>query len=507
MTLGEHLHATAERLPDKTALICGEISLTFRKFDEQTTRLALGLQAKGIRKGDRVALHMNNTIELSLAYFACFKAGAIAVPINSRLKTDEIEYFLQHSEARMYIGEPTLYELVEPVRDSCPHVGHFFVTSQNEASDAAPCFSELLSGPANGSLPDLADSDEAVIIYSSGTTARPKGVTHTHASLRNCGRVTSQMGFREGDTFALFTPMTHVSGLGCVLIPGVLIGMTLALIPTFDPRAVLRVVERHQCTLIGGLPAALQILVREQSSSTFDVESLRFCLGGGDSVAVSLQTEFQEAFGVPVQEAIGMTEAYMTCFNRSDRIKTGSVGQAAEGVDIRILDEQGREAPAGEAGEMVIRHPGTAIGYWNDAEGTSAAIRDGWLFTGDLAFKDSDGFYWFAGRKKEIIIRGGSNISPQEVEEVLLKHPAVFQAGVIGTADPTWGESVVAFVCPNDDASCSEQELIEFAKQHLADYKTPEQVHFIDEMPLGLTGKVSRKTLKAMAGERQATCV
>ena len=233
---------------------------------------------------------MNNTIELSLAYFACFKAEAIAVPLNSRLKTDEIEYFLQHSEARMYIGEPTLYELVEPVRDSCPHVGHFFVASQNEASDAAPCFSELLSGPANGSLPDLADSDVAVIIYSSGTTARPKGVTHTHASVRTCGRVTSQMGYREDDTFALFTPMTHVSGLICVLTPGVLLGMTLALIPTFEPRAVLRVIERHRCTMTGGLPVALQGLVREQASSAFDVGSLRFCLGGGDSVAVSLQT-------------------------------------------------------------------------------------------------------------------------------------------------------------------------------------------------------------------------
>ncbi len=188
MTLGEHLRETAERLPDKTALICGETSLTFREFDEQTTRLALGLQARGIAKGDRVALHMNNTIELSLAYFGCFKAGAIAVPINSRLKTDEIEYMLQHCEARMYIGEPELYPLAEPTRDSCPHVGDFFVTARSEASDSASCFSDLLDAPVDGSLPNLAESDVAVILYTSGTTARPKGVTHTHASLRNGGR-------------------------------------------------------------------------------------------------------------------------------------------------------------------------------------------------------------------------------------------------------------------------------------------------------------------------------
>ena len=506
MTLGEHLQKTAERLPNKTALICGDTLLTYREFDEQTTQLALGLQAQGIRKGDRVALHMNNTIELSLAYFACFKAGAIAVPVNSRLKTDEIEYILQHSEARMYIGEPALYQLAEPTRGSCPHVGHFFVTSQDEGIDAAPCFSELLNGPAGGSLPDLADSDVAVILYTSGTTARPKGVTHTHASLRNGGRVTCQVGYREDDTFALFTPMTHASGLTCALIPGVLLGMTLALIPRFEPRAVLRVMEGNRCTATLGLPMALQSLVREQSASAFDIGALRLCAAGGDSVAVSLQTEFEQVFGFPIQEAIGMTEAVPTCFNRRDRIKTGSAGEPAEGVEVRILDEQGREAPIDEAGEMVVRHPGTTVGYWNDPESTSAAIRDGWLYTGDLAFKDNDGFYWFAGRKKEIIIRGGSNVSPQAVEEVLLQHPAVFQAGVVGTPDPTWGESIVAFVRPHDNASCDEQELIEFAKQHLADYKTPEQIHFIDEMPLGLTGKISRKTLKEMAGERQVAC-
>ncbi len=223
-------------------------------------------------------------------------------------------------------------------------------------------------------------------------------------------------------------------------------------------------------------------------------------------MAVALQTEFEQVFGFPIQEAIGMTEAVPTCFNRRDRINTGSAGEPAEGVDVRILDEHGREAPVGKAGEMVVRHPGTAVGYWNDSQATSDAIRDGWLYTGDLALKDNDGFYWFAGRKKEIIIRGGSNISPQEVEEVLLKHPAVFQAGVVGTPDPTWGESIVAFVCPHENASCDEQELIDFAKQHLADYKTPEQIHFLEEMPLGLTGKVSRKTLKEMALTQQEVC-
>ena len=504
MTLGEHLHETAERMPDKTALICRDESLAYREFDAKVTRLALGLQAQGIEKGDRVALHLTNTIELVLSYFACFRLGAIAVPVNSRLKTNEIAYILQHSGARMYIGEPELYEIAAPTRASCPKVARYVVTSQRGVRGAAAGFDELPAGSREGDLPDVSDSDVAAILYTSGTTARPKGVTHTHATLRECGRVTCQVGFREDDTFALFTPVTHASGLNCSLIPGVLLGMTIVLIPRFEPSSVLAEIEGRSCTAVVGLPMALQMLVRQQVVSQRDVGSLRICAAGGDSVARPLQAAFQEAFGVPVQEVIGMTEAVPTCLNRVDRIKTGSVGQAADGVEVRIVDQQGNEEPVGEVGEMVVRHPGTAIGYWNNAEATAQAIRDGWLHTGDLAFRDEDGFYWFAGRTKEVIIRGGSNISPQEVEGVLLKHPAVFQAGVVGAPDPMWSESVVAFVRLHDGQSCTETELIEFAKEHIADYKAPEQIRFIDEMPLGLTGKVSRRTLKAMAGGRPA---
>ena len=503
MTLGGHLHETAKRLPDKTALIWGGTQLTYREFDEQTTRLALGLQARGIKKGDRVALHMRNTIELSLAFFGCFKIGAIAVPVNDRLKTDEIAYMLQHSEARMYIGEPELYQRVEPARDSIPHVGQFLVTSRDGASDTVSYFGELLSAPKGGSLPVVAEPDVAAILYTSGTTARPKGVTHTHATLSNCGRIACQLAIDENETGPLYTPMTHVSGL-VELIITVQLGASAVLISGFEPQAILKVIEEHRCTSIGGMPIALQALIREQAANPRDVSSLRTCTTGGDSLAIPVQTEFRNRFGIPVQEVIAMTEAIPICFNRSDRIKTGSVGEAADGVEVRILDDDGREAPLGVAGEMVVRHPGTAVGYWNDPRATSDAIRDGWLYTGDLASKDEDGFYWFAGRKKEIIVRGGSNISPQEVEGALLDHPAVFQAGVVGVPDPSWGESVVAFVRPHDDASCSERELIGFTKQHLADYKTPAQVHFIDEMPLGLTGKVCRKTLRETVQERQS---
>lgn len=221
------------------------------------------------------------------------------------------------------------------------------------------------------------------------------------------------------------------------------------------------------------------------------------CIAGGDAVALSLQSEFRDRFGVAIQEAIGMTEAVPTCVNGQGRIRTGSVGEAGEDVEIRIVAKDGSEPPTGETGEMIARHPGTMIGYWNNPEATADTLRDGWLYTGDLAYRDDDGYYWFSGRQKEVIIRGGSNVSPQEVEDALLQHTAVFQAGVVGTPDLELGESVVAFVSLHSDADCTEQQLIHFTRQSLSDHKVPGAIYFLDEMPLGITGKVSRKALKA----------
>lgn len=219
MSLGETLRETAERLPDKVAMTCGNKSLTFREFDEQATQLAHGLMSRGIEHGDRVALHMGNTIEMALSYFACFKMGAIAVPVSIRLKTAEIEYVLEHSQARMYIGEPALFERTDSTPDCCP-ADRFFVTAQGASESGATPFSDLLKGPADGPLSQVAESDVAAILYTSGTTARPKGVTHSHHSLRQCAKVTIAAGYSGDDVLLLFSPMTHASGLTCILIPG-----------------------------------------------------------------------------------------------------------------------------------------------------------------------------------------------------------------------------------------------------------------------------------------------
>jgi long-chain acyl-CoA synthetase len=395
----------------------------------------------------------------------------------------------------MYIGDPGYCQpsaLPAHLRRS---IRFFEVSDATSSADVTP-FSALLVQTDDAPLPGVPGSYPAAILYTSGTTARPKGVTHSHDSLRQCAIATNALGFSEDDVSLNFVPLAHASGLMVMLIPAIMLGAETALVRAFEPTEVLRTLARRRCTATFGLPAMLQALCREQSENPVDVSSLRMCGAGGDSVSVSLQREFNEIFGVVIQEGIGMTELVPTCCNRPDRVRQGSVGEPADGIAVRILHESGDEVAPGEIGEMVVRGAAIMLGYWNNQEATSSTIRDGWLYTGDLARKDEHGYIWFAGRKKEVIIRGGSNVSPQEVEEILLKHPAVFQSGVVGMPDPELGESVVAFVSLRDGAACGESELIEFSREYLSEHKVPGVVHFIDVLPLGPTGKVSRRTLK-----------
>jgi long-chain acyl-CoA synthetase len=292
-------------------------------------------------------------------------------------------------------------------------------------------------------------------------------------------------------------PIMHMSGLGGAL-SAIRLGGSAVLLPAFQPAVVLDAMERFHCTYTFTLPALMHAVAEEQARNPRDVNSLRFLTAGGDSVPVSLQTRVQGLFGVALQEVYGLTEAVPLTLNPNNAIRQGSIGIALQGVQVRIVDFHDRDLPDGEIGEIVVRSPLNCVGYWNDALATEALLRNGWLHTGDLASRDSDGYYWFKGRKKEIIIHGGSNISPQEVEEALYQHPSVMEVGVIGVPDPVLGERVVAFVSLRPTEAPSEKELIEFARQVLADYKRPERILFIEQLPKGLTGKVHRRSLKEM---------
>jgi long-chain acyl-CoA synthetase len=290
----------------------------------------------------------------------------------------------------------------------------------------------------------------------------------------------------------------HASGFYAVLLPAVMLGATIVALPGFDPAEVLDAIERHRCTFAITLPALMQFVCEEQARKPRDVSSLRIAGAGGDTVPVALQERFQTLFGIPLFECYGMTESLPITVNPLDAIRPGSTGRVTEGVEVRVVSLMGREVALGDTGEVVVRSPANCLGYWDDAKATADLLRDGWLHTGDLACCDAEGYYWFRGRMKQIIIRAGSNISPQEVEEALYRHPAVMEVGVVGQPDPVYGELVVAFAVVREGGGVDAEELCRFARERLADYKVPERIVFVDALPMGLTGKVDRRALKEM---------
>jgi long-chain acyl-CoA synthetase len=488
-TLGDLLHSRAQERLRVTSLFCGDRKMSYRELDQSTTRLAVWMLEQGLKPGDRVAIHWCNSIEVVQLFFAIFKAGLIAVPINPRLKATEVAWVLEHSQAVMCFSEPTLAPITEQAHSRCKSWRHIFTQ--------LPALQTESSFP----LPQVESGQPAIIFYTSGSTARPKGVTHSHRTLLEAAGSLADDLLGKEDICFVMTQMAHVVGFGVDLLPALLNGLPAVLLPAFEPGAALDAIERFHCTFTLGLPVLLQLLVDEQARKPRDVTSLRTVLAAGDIVPLQLQKRFATVFGLLLYEGIGMTETYPIAFNSRTASRAGSLGLPRPGVELRIVDMDDSDVADGEVGELVVRSPANCLGYWNDPAATETLLRGGWLHTGDLAVRDADGFFWFKGRKKEIIVRGGSNISPQEVEEALVQHHAVFEAGVIGDPDPIYGERVVAFVSLRNGKSPGEHELRKLARKSLADYKVPERIFFIHELPKTATGKVHRFALKTMLCE------
>jgi long-chain acyl-CoA synthetase len=476
MTTDDLLHRHAQRQPGKPAVLTAERGITYGELDDSVSSLARRLLERGLRPGDRVAVHSSNSVETAQLLLAVFRAGLIAVPINVRLKAPEIAHILEHAGVRICFSEAAL----------APRAKGVEVVS--ELPD--------LAGAA-GPLPEVDPDRPAAILYTSGTTARPKGVVHTHRSLFESACLLTPDPVGHGDTVLAITQLAHISGLLCIL-PALQQGASVVLLRGFDPGAALDLIERFHCTYTLALPAMLQFIAEEQARHPRDVSSLRNVLAGGDTVPVSLQHRVYNLFGTGVREVYGMTESVPVVLNPASAIRTGSMGLPISGLSILLADLRGREAGEGETGEIRVSSPANCAGYWNDPEATAQLICDGWLRTGDLASRDADGYYWFKGRLKQLIIRGGSNISPQEVEEALYQHPAVMEAGVIGAPDPVYGEVPVAFVAPRAGHVLNEDELRAHAWELLSDYKIPERILFVEALPKGLTGKVDRRYLRDM---------
>ncbi|HZT77668.1 MAG TPA: class I adenylate-forming enzyme family protein [Vicinamibacterales bacterium] len=482
----------AETTPDRPALIVGDRRVTYRELDGWSTAAAAQLRDAGVGRRECVALHLTNGVEIVVGYLACFKRGAVALPINTRFRTHEIDYVLRHARAAAYVGHR---DLAREIAEWPDHVRVRYIDGEFLATAERAGLPSDTTGARDSHGAEVSDDDPAAVLYTSGTTARPKGVTHTQrtlAALAESGA--ALLGDITGTVF-IPLPMVHMAAL-LGLAASLRQSLTIATAPVFEPHAFLDEFERQRGTAMTGMPVLYRVLVEAQRQRRRDVSSGHMFAVGGDSVPTALQQEFTALFGRPLCEAYGLSEIVPVSMNMEDAMRVGSLGRPSPGVRVRICDAAGGDVARGEIGELCVQAPGVFVGYWNNPDATQQSFRDGWFLTGDLAHEDADGFYWFDGRKKEIIVRGGSNIAPQEVEEAIYQHPAVAEVAVVGAPDKQWGEIVIAGVALRAGQTVREDELIAFVRERLSLYKCPERVLFMPALPKGPTGKVLRRAVK-----------
>ena len=486
--IAQCLRAAASSFPDKPAIVFENQTLSYRDFDRAAQRSAGQLIAMGVAPGERVALHMLNSSELAIAYFACFYAGAVAVPINIRMKGPEVAYVLKHSGVSIYLGQPDLFREIESICGDCSSVRQFLTDWQPRNGAAVRETPRLIPGHAD---------EAAVIMYTSGSTARPKGVVHSHRTCRNAAR---GLNIDEPDVVAMMTSMAHAAAF-MMLLAGIEACATAVPFARFDPEATLDMIAKHRCSVVLGLTAMFPALIAAQDAQTRSVVPHARFFATGDAVPAAFKRAFARSFSRPLHELFGMTEVGLIAANFSlAEDPLDSFGRPVCGVEVVLADNDGG-ITSGDRGEMMVRSAATMLGYWDDPKATADVMRNGWFRTGDLVRRDSLGYLSFEGRRKEVIVRGGSNISPQEVEAVLCEHPGVREAGVVGKTDSLLGERVVAFVKAAPDSPPTEHELIAFVTARIANYKVPEEIVFLDALPKGQTGKIARRALKDMLPE------
>jgi long-chain acyl-CoA synthetase len=356
----------------------------------------------------------------------------------------------------------------------------------------------MAAQPDHG-IADVADDDTAVILYTSGTTGTPKGAELTHANLRTNARLSGKLGSTSEDDVVLGAlPLFHSFGQTCGMNSGVTVGGQMSLIPRFDPGKALEIIQRDKVTIFQGVPTMYVAMLNHPDAESFDTSSLRLCLSGGASMPVEVMRGFEEKFGCKVLEGYGLSETSpVASFNHADRErKPGSIGTPIEGVEMKVFDESDNEVAQGEVGEIVIRGHNVMKGYWQRPDATEETMRGGWFHSGDMAKVDEDGYFFIVDRKKDMIIRGGYNVYPREVEEVLYEHPAVAECAVVGVPDDKMGEEIGAAVCLKEGQSASEDELRDHVKENVANYKYPRRIWFVDELPKGPTGKILKREIE-----------
>jgi long-chain acyl-CoA synthetase len=489
------LRARIAASPDKVFLFSQSDGrkYTYKKFGEAVARTASLLAQKGIKKGDVVSLLMPNGVEYIIAYFACWELGALAGPINSLLKTRETAYVISNSEAKALLVNSSFIPTIDSVRQELPQLSNIIVFDRE--ADATQDVTLKDSQPI-----EIQPDDEAIIIYTSGTTGKPKGCLLTHRNvIANARQISEWLGFGPEDRLLTVMPLFHMNAVSVTTMSALYAGGSTVVSPKFSASRFWQLVSDYQITSFGSVATMLSMLLTtypEGVPADLNTKQLRFAMCGSAPVPAETIKRFEEMFGCLVVEGYGLSES--TCrstFNPPDqRRRAGSCGLPI-GNEMRVVDDNDKDVPTGCLGEIVLRGENILKGYYKNPEATKNAFRNGWFHTGDVGYRDKDGFYYIVDRKSDMIIRGGENIYPREIDEVLYQHPSVAAAAVVGMPDELYGEEVAAFVVLREGSEVSEEQLIEFCKGRLADYKCPKTVRLVKDIPKGPTGKLLKREL------------
>ncbi len=502
MSLSRIVEHHADRLADRPALGFGAELLTYAALDERARRTAGALAGLGVARDDVVAVLLHNSLEFVDVMLGADYLGAVFMPLNWRLAPPEVSYIVRHAGAVVLVSEPELERQIEPVRDelTCS-----LVRAGGAGGDGWLGLDEVRAAAEPVAGPERTEPDDLLrLMYTSGTTARPKGVMITHGNLdAKCLAHIAELGLGREDRGLVAGPLYHVGALDLTFTTLLYLGCYQRILRGFSAPDVLDAIERDRLSTVWLAPAMVKLVLDDESLPGRDLTSMRVIIDGGEKMPLPLIDRLLASFpGAWFADAYGLTETVSgdTFLNKGqERHKLGSVGKPVFNVDLRVVRADGREAAAGEEGEIVIRGPKVSVGYWRDPEETARAHRDGWFHTGDVGVFDEDGYLYVVDRLKDMIVSGGENVASLELERVLYEHAAVAEAAVVGRPHERWGEVPVAFVVLRDGAELDEDELLAFCRERLASFKTPKAVTFVEVLPRNPSGKVLKRELRELA--------
>ena len=500
-SLATLLPEAAAARPDKVALFAGDREVTYRELEERARRAAGALAGLGVEHGDRVALLLGNVPEFVEVLHGTWRIGAVAAPLNVMLTAGEAGAILEDAEPKVAVADRAFLPTVLQVRDRVPGLRHVLVTGGGLRRRGTASYERSLGRAGEPPAAEVGEDDLALLAYTSGTTANPKGAMLTHGNLlANLDQVREVPALREveSDVVLLALPMFHIYGLNAALGVTLREGGTGVLVERFDPGATLDLVARHRITVLPGAPPMFSAWLAAPEGRKADLSSVRLAVSGAAPLPGKLLEAFRDRFGITIWEGYGLTETapVVTTNALGPEAKPDSIGMVLPGIEVRLVDEDGDEVEEGDPGEIVIRGPNVFAGYWRRPQETSASLRGGWLRTGDVAYRDDDGYLHIVDRTKDLIIVSGFNVFPTEVEDAIASHPSVAECVVLGVPDERTGEAVKALVVLSPGERVSEEEIMKHGRQTLARFKWPREVEFVDALPKQITGKVLRRALR-----------